>query len=121
MNIRRLFIRSCCFLILLTANIRAIAFQILSSKDPHVWEMQEITLKAENAYENYYTDVTVWVDLKGPDFSKRVYGFWDGNNNYKIRLVATMPGRWEWTSGSNQKEDKGLNAKTGNFTARCLN
>ncbi|MBD0279929.1 MAG: DUF5060 domain-containing protein, partial [Flavisolibacter sp.] len=58
--------------------------------------MQEITFKAEKVYDNYYKDVTVWVDLKGPEFSKRVYAFWDGDNVFKIRLVATRLGRWEW-------------------------
>ena len=48
----------------------------------HTWEMKEIKLKAEKVYENYYTDVECWVELKGPGFSKRVYGFWDGDNNF---------------------------------------
>jgi len=29
----------------------------------HLWETYEIILKAENKYENYYTDVIVWVNL----------------------------------------------------------
>jgi hypothetical protein len=44
----------------------------------HVWEKVEITLQSQRQYENPYTDVQVWVDLKGPDFDKRCYGFWDG-------------------------------------------
>src|ERR1044071_1621297 len=87
-----------------------------SSGNPHVWEIQEITLTAEVTYNNYYSDVTVWVDLKGPDFSKRVYGFWDGGNIFKVRVVASKPGEWEWVSGSNQKADTGLNGKSGQFT-----
>ena len=83
----------------------------------HIWEMKEIIFTAENEYDNYYTDVTVWVDLTGPDFSKRVYGFWDGGNTFKVRLVATAPGEWKWTSDSNQPDDKGLNNKSGEFTA----
>ncbi len=43
----------------------------------HVWEKVEITLHSERQYENPYTDVEVWVDLKGPGFSNRCYGFWD--------------------------------------------
>ncbi|MDZ7723518.1 MAG: DUF5060 domain-containing protein [candidate division KSB1 bacterium] len=83
----------------------------------HVWDMQEITLQAENNYSNPYTEVTCWVKLEGPDFSKRVYGFWDGGNKFNVRITATRPGRWEWTSGSNQPDDPGLNGKTGHFTA----
>ena len=40
-----------------------------------VWEKQEIVLEAENAYTNPYADAQVWVDRKGPQFDKRVYGF----------------------------------------------
>ena len=63
----------------------------------HVWEMKEIKLIAQKTYTNYYTDVTCWVELKGPDFSKRVYGFWDGGNNFIVRIVATKPGKWKRT------------------------
>jgi hypothetical protein len=83
----------------------------------HLWEMQEIRLQAENVYSNYYTDVTCWVELKGPDFSKRIYGFWNGGNHFVIRIVATTPGNWQWISGSNQPNDNGLNGKSGTFTA----
>jgi hypothetical protein len=83
----------------------------------HTWEMQEISLRAEQTYDNYYTDVTCWIELTGPDFSKRIYGFWDGDKIYKFRIVATKPGKWEWISGSNQPDDAGLNGKTGRFNA----
>jgi hypothetical protein len=83
----------------------------------HTWEMHEIILKAENQYKNYYTDVTCWVELHGPKFSKRIYGFWDGGNTYIVRIVATNPGKWEWISGSDQVQDKGLNNQQGEFDA----
>ena len=83
----------------------------------HPWEMQEINLKAENEYQNYYTDVTCWIDLSGPEFSKRIYGFWNGGNEFVFRVVATKPGLWKWTSGSNQPADNGLNNHSGEFNA----
>lgn len=117
MNIKRLLFPPFCLLILGMLHFQAIAFPASATADPHVWEMQEITLKAQNTYDNYYTEVTVWVDLEGPDFAKRVYGFWDGDSTFKVRLVATRPGEWTWSSGSNQPEDAGLNGKRGGFTA----
>jgi hypothetical protein len=89
----------------------------LNSSVIHVWELTEIKLTAQKTYNNYYTDVTFWVELKGPGFSKRIYGFWDGNNNFVARIVATKPGKWSWESGSNQSDD-GLNNHTGSFTAK---
>src|SRR5919112_2657565 len=82
----------------------------------HVWETQQLTFTASNSYKNAYTDVTVWVDLSGPGFKKRVYGFWDGGNTFHLRLVATARGRWSWKSGSSSN-DPGLTGKTGSFTA----
>lgn len=82
----------------------------------HPWEKIEITLTAERDYANPYTDVDVWVDLQGPGFEKRVYGFWDGGRIFRVRLVATSPGEWHWVSGSNT-EDPGLNGRTGHFEA----
>ncbi len=87
-----------------------------SKQQTHVYDIHEIQLIAQNQYDNPYTDVECWVDLKGPGFDKRVYGFWDGDNVFKVRVVATEPGTWEWQSGSNTN-DNGLNNKSGKFKA----
>ena len=82
----------------------------------HVWEKVEITLVAKGQYENPYKDVVVWVDLKGPGFDKRCYGFWDGGNTFRVRVTATVPGTWTWRSGS-KPADQGLAERSGSFTA----
>ena len=84
----------------------------------HTWELQEITLQSSSTYRNPYTDVECWVELKGPGFAKRVYGFWDGGETFRVRVVAPAPGSWNWTSGSNQPADNGLNGKSGGFRVR---
>jgi hypothetical protein len=81
-----------------------------------VWEKQEITLTSAKSFANPYTDVTVWVDLAGPGFKKRVYGFWDGDRTFRVRVVATQPGAWTWHSGSDPA-DSGLDGKQGSFSA----
>jgi hypothetical protein len=107
--------RSACACTLLALSGPLIAS---TQSPPHVWELQEIELRASRSYANPYTDVECWVELKGPGFSKRVYGFWDGGDVFCVRVVATTPGAWTWTSGSNQPADVGLNGKSGRFTAR---
>lgn len=82
----------------------------------HVWEKHEIALNARNTYKNPYTEVEVWADLKGPGFEKRVYGFWDGENVFRIRLLGAAPGRWTWRTGS-RPFDPGLAEKEGGFLA----
>ena len=82
----------------------------------HVWEIVEIELHAQNVYENPYTQVDVWAELKGPQFQKRVYGFWDGGDTFRIRITAPVPGIWNYTTASNT-HDSGLNGKIGAFEA----
>src|SRR4051812_23898301 len=81
----------------------------------HVWEKQGLTFTAARDYPNAYTDVTVWVDLTGPGFNKRVYGFWDGGRTFRVRVAATAAGVWKWRSGSTPS-DPGLTG-TGTFEA----
>ena len=82
----------------------------------HVWDVHEVVLNALCVYENPYMDLDVWIDLKGPGFEKRVYGFWDGGNIFKIRFTATVPGIWSYCSGASC-EDAGLIGVNGEFEA----
>lgn len=84
--------------------------------DMLLWEVQELTLRAAKTYANPYMDVDVWIDLEGPGFKKRVYGFWDGGNIFKVRFTPVNPGRWTYRSGS-FPEDSGLAGQSGGFDA----
>jgi hypothetical protein len=106
-----------CISLILIAGTGLNALYARSPDKVNVWQIKEITLKADNYHRNYYTQVQCWIDLKGPNFSKRIYGFWDGGNVFLVRIVATKPGKWKWTSGSNQPDDTGLNGRTGEFLA----
>jgi hypothetical protein len=87
----------------------------LQSGEVYVWETQEITLAATRDHANPYVEVECWVELEGPGFKRRVWGFWDGGRTFKVRVVATAPGQWSWRAGSNQ-DDPGL-AGAGSFRA----
>jgi hypothetical protein len=101
---------------LAAAVLLFITLHIHAQTRTHVWQMQEITVQAANSYANPYTQVKVWAQLKGPGFDKKVFGFWDGGNIFRIRVAATQPGEWTWVTSSNQ-QDTGLNNKKGSFTA----
>jgi hypothetical protein len=88
----------------------------LQSGEVRVWEVQEITLAAARDHANPYVDVECWVELEGPEFRGRVYGFWDGGRMFKVRIVATRPGEWTWRVGSNRTDDPGF-AGSGKFRA----
>src|SRR5512140_700932 len=82
----------------------------------HPWEVEEISLTSATTFANPYTDVEVWVDLEGPAFSKRVFGFWRGASKFAVRVTATAPGVWRWRSGATVA-DAGLAGQEGSFTA----
>ena len=82
----------------------------------HVWEKQELTFTSARSFANPYTDAVVWVDLTGPGFKKRVYGFWDGGRTFACACWLPRRGRGSWRSGSNPA-DPGLAGKSGSFTA----
>ncbi|HEY1945697.1 MAG TPA: DUF4038 domain-containing protein [Bryobacteraceae bacterium] len=109
-------LRHLCHVFTLALFACGVGFASPPSSSVHIWEKQEITLHSSRSFANPYTDVIVWVDLQGPGFKKRVYGFWDGNNTFKVRVLATQPGKWQWKSGSNPN-DPGLGGKTGSFNA----
>jgi len=95
----------------------ALEADALERGEVHVWEAQEITFQSAREYANPYADVTSWIELEGPGFAKRVYGFWDGDRTYKVRFVATAPGEWHWRASSNHPDDPGLNGGSGSLRA----
>src|SRR3954463_8210052 len=101
---------------ILTAALILIAFipGVAFAEDVHVWQKQELTFTSQRSFKNAYTDVRLWVDLKGPGFAKRIYGFWDGGETFRVRVLATIAGKWTWTSGSDP-ETSGLSGRHGAF------
>ena len=81
-----------------------------------VWTKLDLVFTASGQFENPYADMLVWVDLKGPGFSRRVHGFWNGGNEWVVRVLATAPGEWRWTSGS-APDDSGLSGRSGSFVS----
>jgi hypothetical protein len=102
--------------LVLLSGLLAVAPRALAAPAVHVYDRVEITLTAARERRNPYTDVEVWVDLKGPGFGKRCYGYWDGGRTFRVRVTSTAPGAWTWVSGSNPP-DPGLAGKRGSFTS----
>lgn len=85
------------------------------SDHPHqarVWERVDLRFRATRDYANPYVDVELWVDLEGPGFAQRCYGFWDGDRDFVVRITPTRTGSWQWRSGSNV-DDPGLAGTSG--------
>jgi len=104
-------------LLCLAAWLASNAVAELVSGEAHVWETQEIIFQSTHEFENPYAEVDCWIELEGPGFSRRIYGFWDGGRTFRVRFVATASGDWHWRSGSNQPDDAGLNRGQGKLRA----
>jgi hypothetical protein len=98
-------------LVLLTAILSG-----CSAPVTHVYEVVEETFTARNTYDNPYTEVDLWVSLSGPGGSYKIPAFWDGGDTFRVRLVATAPGTWTWSTGK-KTGDRGLDNKKGSFEA----
>jgi len=103
-------------LALVTAALAFAAPSGETNAETHVYEVVEKTFIANKTYVNPYVDVDLWVDLTGPDGMYKIPAFWDGENTFRVRLVATEPGKWTWSSGK-KTGDNGLDGKRGSFTA----
>lgn len=98
-------------IVLLTAILTGELFAAI-----HAYEVMEETFTANRQYENPYIDVDLWVSLTGPGGAYRVPAFWDGGQTFRVRLVATAPGTWTWSTGKHTG-DSGLDNKKGAFNA----
>jgi hypothetical protein len=87
-----------------------------ANAETHVYEVVEETFNANTTHVNPYVDVDLWVTLTGPGGTYKVPAFWDGDNAFRVRLVATQPGVWEWSTGD-RTGDSGLDSKSGSFRA----
>jgi len=88
-----------------------------ASAQCHVYEVAEETFTSQKTHDNPYLDVDLWVDLHGPDgLYYRIPAFWDGGQTFRVRLVATKPGLWKWSTGDSTG-DQGLDGKSGTFQA----
>ena len=64
------------------------------------------------------SEVDFWLTLKSPrGQTHKVYGFWDGGTTWRVRLLATEEGTWQFTTHS-QPAIQGLDARRGQFVCR---
>lgn len=75
------------------------------------WGRFELTLNG-TPINNPFTDVELKATFTKGDQSVTVTGFYDGDNQYKIRFMPTETGTWNYVTRSNMKA---LNAKSGSF------
>jgi hypothetical protein len=77
------------------------------------WQPWEHTLHSTRAYSNPYADVALRVNYRGPQGQElRTYGFWDGDDIFRIRCPFPSAGLWRWRTTS-EPADPGLDGLSG--------
>jgi hypothetical protein len=106
-----------CTLIILTLCSRGASQQALKA-----WQVFEISLASSQKVLNPYTSFITtgkpalvsasFTGVSGTAMGKRmtVPGFWDGNNNWKIRFAPPLSGKWSYETISS---DRKMNGKKG--------
>ena len=82
------------------------------------WSMYEIDVTGRGTSANWYTDrdARMVATFRGPAGTiRKVPGFWDGGNSFKIRFTPTLEGTWTYRISSS---NAGLNGNSG--TIKCV-
>lgn len=79
------------------------------------WDTHEIALEAAGSYDNPFQDVDLTATLTHPASGRSVTvnGFYDGGNTWRLRLMPSGLGAWEYRTHSS---DAGLNNHGGALT-----
>jgi hypothetical protein len=85
-----------------------------ASPGPNTWERWEQTLTSSRHYANPYADVTLRVTYTGPGgHTLHAYGFWDGDEAFRIRCAFPAPGVWRWETECSDATNAGLHRQQG--------
>ena len=79
-----------------------------------VWDRTDIVLTSSKTYENPYLDVeveAVFTHIDGTEI--KLSGFWNGDNEWRVRFAPTLEGTWSYVITSNQTEDIATEEFTG--------
>lgn len=81
------------------------------------WSRWEQALASARSYPNPYREVTLQVTFSGPEGRAFAgYGFWDGDQTFKIRAAFPAPGIWNWQTSCSDPANQGLHARSGRVT-----
>jgi hypothetical protein len=81
------------------------------------YRVTQLTFTTDQNYSNPVNDVNLICTFNGPNNTDyNIPGFWDGENNWKVRFMPTLAGNWSYVT-SCIPNDPCLNNQTGSFNA----
>lgn len=101
-------------LLIVSSNLHSAAKEAISRVPK--WQRWELTLKSSVTYANPLQGAEMRVLFVSPlGETNRVYGFWDGGNDWKVRFKPGFPGRWQYYTMCSDTANAGLHGKSGEF------
>lgn len=82
----------------------------------HKNQLIELQFISSVQYDNPVKDVTLECSITNGIDTLVVCGFWDGGNIFKVRFSLNKLGKWSYTTKCSNKDDLGLDNKSGNLT-----
>jgi hypothetical protein len=80
------------------------------------WSRFEQSFKSGVKYTNAIQDATLSVIFMSPlGETNKVYGFWDGEDVWRVRFSPDMPGKWGWATTCSDTSNQGLHLQSGTF------
>jgi hypothetical protein len=76
------------------------------------WDIQEVTVRSTHQYANPFTDVSLKCKFTSGGEEVTAEGFYDGDRNWKVRLMPEVQGHWTFRTISSDPE---LDGETGTF------
>jgi hypothetical protein len=88
-----------------------------AKSETEIWSKIELSFTSEINYDNPIYDLEhFYAFFTSPTGRvKKINGFWDGDNNFKIRFAPDELGRWTYITSSSDKENTGLHQQEGQF------
>ncbi|WP_168120417.1 DUF4038 domain-containing protein [Paenibacillus sp. HB172176] len=85
------------------------------------WRRFELTLAAQNDYDNPYSDVEVEVVFTRPGVqSIHTWAYWDGEERFAATIAFPSPGKWSYRTSCSHTEDAGLHAQIGEVEVEAV-
>ncbi len=82
-----------------------------------IWEKQEIGFTSSKVYGKPIYDVKdfEFVFTSPTGIERKVNGYWDGGDSWKVRFQPGELGKWSWESSCSDEENEGLHHRQSVF------
>ena len=88
-----------------------------AKSETEIWSKIELGFKSDIQYENpLYQIGHFYATFTSPSGkTKKIHGFWDGDEDFKIRFAPDEVGIWKFVTSCSDEKNKGLDQQEGEF------